>query len=167
MKLVNIDSLQLNVYKYKPVRAGSYMVVPACLRGKHCLINPQNYNDDFCLVWCILIHQYWKETDTHRERISKYRRHFKTINIANIKFPIEYDDIEKLEKQNKLVLNVYTVIQSAEGWSDVAPLRISKVNSLNAINVLLLQAHDKQHFCLISNFSRLLMKKYSCINKVY
>ena len=77
-------------------------------------------------------------------------------------------DIDKLEKLNKLCLNIYTISRTATGhWTPLSPLRISENTSQPPCNLLLIQEKTDQHFIYISEFNKLLNVPYSNSPKVH
>lgn len=149
-------------FSYKPINGGSFIMTPSRIRAKRCVINPQNFRDNFCILYCILIHKMGNEIREHRERISHYQKHLNKLNIKGIDFPISMEGIRRLENQNKISINIYTMTREENNnWSPISPLKIGGENSqYELINLLLLQEHDRHHFVYISNFNRLLNPSY-------
>ena len=72
------------------------------------------------------------------------------LNFDGISFPVNTNQIEKFEKQNQLSINVI-------GYeTTLFPLYLSKIQSNDQINLLLISQGEKRHYCLIRNMSRLL-----------
>ena len=73
------------------------------------------------------------------------------LNFTSIEFPFLLKDIDKFEKNNpEIRVNVF-------GYDKrVHILRINKIGAQNAIDLLLITNEEKQHYCWIKNFSRLL-----------
>ena len=49
-----IESLNVEIYKYKPISGGSYIPTPPKYAGKRAIVNIHNTKDNFCLLYsCI------------------------------------------------------------------------------------------------------------------
>ena len=72
------------------------------------------------------------------------------LNWTNISFPTPLTQIEQFEKNNPYSINVF-------GWNgtSVYPLRISKHENEQCINLILLTNNENQHYCWIKNMSAL------------
>ena len=91
--------------------------------------------------------------DKNAERIDKnLLKQGEELNWQDINFPVSLSDIGKFESRNEGVyVNVF-------GYDDkIYPLRHTKQE--NAIDLLLIDDGQKQHYCLIKNFNRLMPKK--------
>ena len=83
------------------------------------------------------------------------------LNFTGIDFPVSLKDIDKFEKNNpEIGVNVFGYDKS------VHILRINKTDPQNAIDLLLItDGKEKQHYCWIKNFARLLrsqVTKHKC-----
>ena len=96
----------INLVKYLPLRGSSYTQLPKELRNSMMgLINLQN-KDDKCLQWCLVRHL--NPRKVHPERITKDDREFaKKLDFSGITFPVTRNQISRIEKQNKININVY------------------------------------------------------------
>ena len=78
------------------------------------------------------------------------------LNFTGIEFPVSLKDIDKFEKQNpEIKVNVFGYEKS------VHILRINKIDPQNAIDLLFVPIKEKQHYCWIKSFSRLLSAQVS------
>ena len=78
------------------------------------------------------------------------------LNFTGIEFPVSLKDIDKFEKNNpEIKVNVFRYEKS------VHMLRLDKIDPQNAIDLLLITKKEKQHYCWIKNFSRLLSAQVS------
>ena len=116
--IVEIQSHFVNIVKYLPLRGNSsvqsptelpldgnsYVQLPKELRNSMMgLINLQN-NDDKCFLWNHVRHLNPRKKDP--QRITKADREFaKTLDYKGISFPVTRNQINRIEKQNKI--NVY------------------------------------------------------------
>ena len=93
------------------------------------------------------------------------------MNWEGINFPAEWKDIDKFEKQNNYyAINVYGYNDDDDDDDkcEVYPLRISDKQSGYLINLLLISNDETNHYCLITNFSGLVVSqvtKHKC--KIY
>ena len=95
--------------------------------------------------------QHHDKIKANPERPSKYKEHFGKLNFTGIEFPVSLKDIDKFEKNNpEIGVNVFGYDKS------VHILRLNKTDPQNAIDLLLITNKEKQHYCWIKNFSRLL-----------
>ncbi|GFR06857.1 PR domain zinc finger protein 4 [Trichonephila clavata] len=72
------------------------------------------------------------------------------IKLGNVKCPVHVTNISTLEKLNNVRINVF-------GFEDeIFPLYVSSREDLDCINLLYISNEERQHYCLIRNFSRLI-----------
>lgn len=138
-----ISFLDVHIARYKPLRAGCSVALPRYLKSKKAIVNIKN-NDNMCLAWCILASRH--PVVKNRQRTENYRKYWNEIDVHGIRFPVELEQIPRLELQNDLCINVY-------GFdNDIIPLHISKFAFSEHINVLLY----RRHYFLIKNLDRFL-----------
>ena len=76
--------------------------------------------------------------------------------MKDIDYPVTLKAIDRVEKQNSdIAINVFAY------ETDVYPLKISKCTNRTLVNLLLILAGEKQHYCLMKNMSRLLSSQTS------
>ena len=153
-QFVSVESFDINVDPFNPMRAGSYFKLPYKLAVKKAIINVQN-EDDECFKWAVTSAIY--RTKVHPERLtSKLRRNAALLNWEGIDFPTNLQQISRFEKQNPYSINVY-------GWTgtSVYSLRISKHDNEQCIDLLLLENKGKQHYCWIKNMSALSASQFN------
>ena len=145
----SIDDIKISTSVYDPLKeGGSYIPTPRFLQNKTAVVNVQN-NDNKCIVWSILAHFFPKEGNMTKQRL--YNRHEDELNMTGISFPTPLKQISKIERQNNMSIHVFSYEAKM-----VVPLRLAKVAGERHVNLLLLKEGDKQHYCLIRNFSRLM-----------
>ena len=147
--LESIVELSINVAKYTPLAAISYIPTPKELADKKAIINVQN-DDNLCLKWATLSALFPQEVNVHR--INHYTPHARKISMTGIDTPTPLNQILKFEKINDLSMNVFTYEK------DIIPLYISsrKSKSNKKINLLLLTDGEVYHYTWIKCFSRLM-----------
>ena len=168
----NIISHFVNIVSYVPLRGSSYLALPEELRNsRKGLINIKN-NDNDCLRWCHIRHL--NPLKNHNERITARDKELvKTLDYSGLTLPVSIKDIKKIEKQNKININVF-------GYSDgnPYPIRISSEKYDDHLELLLIAEEkeekaqpDKQHYVYIKdfnqfmyNFSKMKTKKYFCMH---
>ena len=150
----SIINLGIHTVKYEPLKGSSYIPLPKNLMLKKAIINLKN-EDDECFKWCVT--RALNQVEDHPERITKeLREQSGQFNWANIKFPTDLKTIDRFERQNATIsINVLGYEESID------PLRISKYEHENVINLLLISDGERQHYCLIKNMSKLLSAQTS------
>lgn len=150
----SISHLEININKYNPLRAGTYVSLPAKIRNSKSCLNIQN-KDDHCFLWSVMAHMY--PASKNPNRVSSYP-HFKNIlDIRGMSFPPALDDLKTFEKNNpNISINVYGL----EKNDDVSgPLYKTLKHKLTHINLLLIEQNGKSHFCLIKNIEKLVHRQ--------
>ena len=143
-----ILNLYFNVVSYVPLKGRSYLPLPEELRNsRKGLINIKN-DDNECFRWCHVRHL--NTLRHHNERITQKDREIaKTLDYSGVTFPVTIRDIGKIEKQNKININVF-------GYDEyVFPIRNSKAEHGETLNVLLIEGETGQHYVYIKDFNRL------------
>ena len=146
----NIIRLTFHTVAYEPLRGNSYIPLPKGLMLKKAIINMKN-DDDKCFTWSVLRAQYPVEKNAERvDKALKAKEH--ELNMKGIDYPVSLQAIDKIERQNpNISINVY-------GYEKhLYPLHTSKNidEKRTNIDLLLTSNEEKQHYCLIKNFSRL------------
>ena len=149
-----IEHLDININPYNPLSASSYIKLPGKLYEKKAIINVKNENDNECFKWAVTSAVFPKEKNA--ERLSKQmRKDSEKFDWTGIEFPVSEEFVDKFENQNPYAINVF-------GYEGVVyPLRISKKNCEQVINLLLIANEETNHFCWIKNMSKLISKQKS------
>ena len=154
--IVEIRSHYVNIVKYLPLRGSSYIPSPKELRNSMCgLINPKN-KDNECFRWCH--NRHLNPRKVHPERITKEdRESVKSLDYSGITFPVTINQINRIEKQNKI--NIYLF-----GYDTVKkrpyPIYPSPENYDDNLNLLYIEGKNElgeetTHYVLIEDFSKL------------
>ena len=163
-QFASVESFDINVDPFKPLRGTSYFPLPKKLAAKKAIINVKNEQDNECFKWAVTSAVYQRKV--HPERLnSEMRANSKRLNWKGIDFPTPLTQIARFEKQNPYSINVYGYTGTR-----VYPLRISKHENEQCINLILLSKKKNQHYCWIKNMSALVAsqtnkhkgKKYVC-----
>ena len=48
-----VTKLDITLAKLRPLRGGSYLPLPDCIKKKEAIINMKNFKDDECFKWAI------------------------------------------------------------------------------------------------------------------
>ena len=147
-------SLDVHFTDFQPLRGSTFLPLPSKISTKKAVINMKN-GDDQCFKWSVT--RALNPVDIHPERITKeLKDQSERLDWSGLKFPVDLKQIIIFEKLNpQISINVF----GFEG--DVYPLRLSKSESEQTINLLLISDGEKQHYCLIKSLSRLLSSQMS------
>ena len=129
-------TMDTGIVSYDPLRASSFIPLPSELVAKKALTNVKN-NDNRCFLWSVLASLH--PVHSNANRVSKYKRHVRTLNLTGLTFPMKLRDIGKFEAMNSISVHVF-------GYEEkkVIPLRISdKLNNTRHVNLLLI-SEDNQ-----------------------
>ena len=167
---LQVENLTLKTNIWDPIKASSYIDLPAYLKRKKAIINMKNKKDNKCFLWSVLRGLNPKNRDA--EKIDKdLKSKENTLNMEGINYPVSFKDINRFEKQNP------EISVSVLGYSQnerIYPLRISKKENERKYNIvlLLIKDGDNSHYCYVKNLSALLSsqvnnhksKLYFCLN---
>ena len=144
----SINNHYLNVVKYEPMRASSYIKLPTELRNSaKGLINMKN-EDNECFRWCHIRHLH--PQDKYPQRIKKVDKQFiENLDYSGIEFPVTTKQYNKIEKQNEININVF-------GYEDKQPypIYVSKEKHEDHMNLLLITENKNNHYVLIKDFNK-------------
>ena len=123
-----VDCHYINLTKYKPLKGSSYIELPTELRNPaKGLINLKN-KDNECFRWCHI--RYLNPQGKDPQRIKKdERQYIKNLDYQGIKFPVNVNQYNKVEKQNSIRINVF-------GYEEKQPfpIYVSKEKFENQMN---------------------------------
>lgn len=165
--LSQIKELTIQVSRYEPLRASSFVETPKDLVKKNAIVNILNY-DEMCFKWAILSALY--PVTSNPRRLSNYIRYENELNFTGIEFPVKLNQILKFEQLNPSIsINVYIYEDEDK---KVRPVRITKDVKVNHIHLLLIMKEVrgsgvgpelivKSHYCWIKNLSRLISSQVS------
>ena len=104
--IVEILSHFVNIVKYLPLRGNSYLLLPKELRHHNKgLINLKNKHDK-CFLWCHVRHLNPQKKDPQRIKIED-KEFAKKLDYSGIIFPVTRNQINRIEKQNKININLF------------------------------------------------------------
>ena len=143
-----IICLEIHTVAYEPLKGNCYIPLPLKLVQKKAIINIKN-EDNKCFTWSVL--RAFNPREEHAERIDKdLKKKEDSLNMTGIVYPVSVKAIDKFERQNPTIsINVF-------GHEEyVYPLRVSKYEDREAVNLLLIFDEERKHYCLIKNMSKL------------
>ena len=155
---LEVENLTLHTDIWDPLNAGSYIDLPEYLKNKKAIINMKN-EDNKCFLWSAL--RALNPKDDHPERIDKdLKSKENTLNMKGIKYPVDFRDIDRFEKQNP---DISITVLGYSKEEKVFPLKISKIkeNRKHQIVLLLIKDGKNSHYCLVKNISALLTTQYN------
>jgi len=155
---VAVQKLDINTVEYKPLKGSSYISLPKYLADKKAIINLKN-EDNQCFKWCVA--RALNPVEEHSERVTKkLQKQAEELNWNGITFPVTLNEINKFERNNTdISVNVFGYEDSMNRF--VYPLRISKHERKDAVDLLLISNDSTNHYCLIKNLSKLLSTQVS------
>lgn len=156
--LQQIRHLEVGVMKYNPLRASSYIELPASIKSKMAVVNIQN-NDDACFAWAVVSAIYPATSNVNR--VSSYPHYLKVLNFDGLEFPLKIRDISKFEKMNnfRVSINVYGLNEE----NNVVVYSITECVRDKHINLLYIydDATNNGHYMWIKSLSRLVSSQLS------
>ena len=150
----SIICLEIHTVAYEPLKGNCYIPLPLKLVQKKAIINMKN-EDNKCFTWSVL--RALNPVGSNAERIDKdLKKKEDSLNMTAIEYPVSVKAIDTFERQNPTIsINVF-------GHEEyVYPLRVSKYEDREAVNLLLIFDEERKHYCLIKNMSRLLTAQTS------
>ena len=87
------------------MRAGCFIPLPTEIANKKACINPQNVDNEHCMLFAILAALHPQRE--HGYRPQNYERYLSEIKTSGIELPVRVIDVPKLERQNNFSINVY------------------------------------------------------------
>ena len=144
----SVDSHYLNIVKYKPLKGSSYIQLPYELRNSaKGLINMKN-EDNECFRWCHIRHL--NPQEKYPQRIKKTdKQYVEKLDYSNIEFPVSKKQYHRIEKQNKININVFCY----EG-KEPYPIYVSKEKYEDHMELLLVTKDENKHYVLIKDFNK-------------
>ncbi|CAH2010123.1 unnamed protein product [Acanthoscelides obtectus] len=168
--LENILYLEININKYNPLRAAAYWPLPKEITNKKAVLNIRN-TDEYCFAWSIVAGMIKPKG---RASLTTSYPHFSNIpglNFAGMDFPVALKSISEFERLNNMSINVYGIekefIDGKSKYQVVGPLHYTAQKQPTHLNLLLIDdSEGNHHYCLITNFSRLVSSQLSLNTRV-
>ena len=146
----------INIYKYKPLRARGFIILPDKINNKKATINIQN-KDDKCFIYCLGRRFDPNPESKNLERVSKHLK--KTccdLGFDKIKTPVTVKDIPKIEKEYSITINLV-----GHNDGELFPITQNKevVDENKHIDLLITSREDENHYVWIKDFNKLLYQQ--------
>ena len=159
-------NLEVNVNKFNPLRASSYIPLPPSISKRKAVVNIKN-DDQYCFAWSVLASVYTPAN--HVDRVSSYPDFNLYFDFSGIDYPVSLKQIPIFEAKNNISINVYGIekmfLDGEQRYQIVGPLHYSKHKRNHHINLLLVDdSEGNYHYCYIRNMSRLISKQLSAHN---
>lgn len=157
-RLHSIDSLDIQITKYRPLNGRSYKPLPKEVAPRKAVINMKN-DDNQCFKWSIT--RALNPVERDAERVTKtLKEQAKKLNWNGVRFPTTLRDISKFESNNKISVNVYSYDDDEK---EVYTLKVSKSSESHKQHVNLF-LYD-EHYSVVKNLSRLVSSQLSKIRQ--
>lgn len=161
--LLEILFLDVNINKFSPMTASSFISLPKDIQAKRAVLNIVN-NDNKCFAYAVNAALF--QPSGNPIRVASYPPITTVLRFDGIDFPVKLVDICKFEELNNISINVFgleTVFVDGQYSSRVVgPLYFTKFKRNTHVNLLYVQDDDgNSHYCLIKNLSRLVSKQKS------
>jgi hypothetical protein len=147
-----IEHFDLHILEANTLRASAYLPLPEQLQYSQSLVNVENHEDSFCILWSILATRHHQTAGNPKDP-QEYRQYLNTLNRGDLEFPIELKDVPKLETLNKLRINLFGYDKEN---STLFPIYISEASDeRELVEVLYYDDGVTGHFVAITNFDTL------------
>lgn len=147
----SVSHLEINIAKFSPLKAGSYIPLPKSIQNTKSCLNIKN-NDEYCFLWSIVAHLYPAKNNPNR--LSSYPHFSNFFNTSGMSFPPSFKCIKWFERHNTGVsVNIYGL---DEHGSITGPLYKTLRRRVEHVNLLFISCKSKNHFCLIKDMGKLL-----------
>ena len=148
--IVEIRSHFVNIVKYLPLRGNSYLPLPLELRNsKNGVINLKN-EDNKCFLWSH--NKHLNPLKIHPERITQSDRELaKKLDYSGITFPVTINQINRIERQNKININVFGYDSERKS---AFPIRVSREKYHDHMELLYIEDEGQQQYVYIKDFDR-------------
>lgn len=149
-----ISHLEININKYCPLRGGSYIDLPSCIKNTKSCINIKTHDDD-CFLWSIVAALYPCKLNVNRT--NSYPHYSQVLYTRGLNLPPTPNDITLFENNNPSIsLNIYGL---DDKYQITGPLYTSSTRKDNHINLLYFEKTGKRHYCLIKNLYKLVRRQ--------
>jgi len=143
-----VNNHYINIVKCQPMKGSSYIILPTELQNNaKGLINLKN-KDNECFRWCHIRHLRFQTKDPQLIKKKSDKLYIEKLDYSNIEFPVTIKQFNKIEKQNKININVF-------GYEKQPfPIYIPKEKNEDTMNLLLITKNENNHYVLIKDFNK-------------
>ena len=92
------EKIRIMISQYKPLKGSSYFPLPDKVKNSGACINIKN-DDNECFKYCVQCVFYDIINKPHPERMTHYKKLDDKLDWSMLKFPINFNDIDKFEKK--------------------------------------------------------------------
>ena len=170
--LLNFVSMDINLIRYNPLRASSFIKLLNKIHNKMACINVENIEDNKCFLWSILAHDHHYKDETRivngvevtkkiprfhdPQRPQNYTEFEDELNMKGINYPVAIPQIPLFERLNNRSVNVYALVWNREErMHEVVPIFITASKQDTHTNLLMVQDKHGCHYVWIKNMSAL------------
>ena len=138
----------IEVAKYSPLSASGMISIPKKIKKMRSVLNITS-SDNKCFLYCLLAKLFPVAAKNNSHRHTKYLEHIEKVKMGNVSFPVQIEDISKIEKLNELSISVFQWCLEDEC---VLPLKHGS-DSGHKIDLLYIENDDNAHYLLIKDFN--------------
>ena len=163
-QFLQIDSADLYVAKFNPLRGGAPVEVPDIIKNSTSVLDILS-KDNKCFYYCLLAAKH--PGLSHQNRVKTYEPYFNDIKMGKVKFPVKITDIKIVEELNNISINVFE--WNCEDENDAGELVALRHGSGEGMTVDLLYFNDgtRTHYMLITNFNGLMRYRTKYKNSMF
>ena len=148
--------LHIDFHKLNLTRGSSYIPLPDWISKKKAVINPKN-EDQECFKWAVTVALNHGEIGKDPQRISNIKPYTNKHNWTGLEFPVAVNKIDRFEKNNPSV--AVNVLAIGNGKEIYVCRRSKHFNREQAVNLLLLDDKEKQHYVAIKSMSQIAFER--------
>lgn len=148
---ISTDNFEFTVVEVNARRGGTFIKLPQVISLKKAVLNIDN-SEKFtseCALLCILAHLHPQKKNALR--VSKYEKYMDEIKTGNLTFPLDVQDIPKLEHLNDFGLRAFECNDVGKISTLCKSNKTNQIEESKIVNLL----YYKGHYTLIRNMSRL------------
>lgn len=136
-KLFSIERFEININRYNPTRASSYIDSSETIKKKKTCINIHNF-DKKCFQWAVLSALHPVDYQLH-SCVSHYKQYESKLYLGEIEFPVTLKDILKIEERDEISINIYGLISKGNYNYSVVPFHLTSQKGERHVNLLHIQ----------------------------
>lgn len=141
-------------------KGGNFKPLPSNIRYSKAVLNIKN-RDNYCFIWAILAHLF--PVTENKNRSSKYKEHFKKINIDGFDFPMKVSRINDFCLINKLNISIIHLNGDGDTLTCIYNNNDNELKDMEKIMLLLYE----EHYSLILDLDSLFKCALETKNKIY
>ncbi|KAJ8980524.1 hypothetical protein NQ317_008321 [Molorchus minor] len=130
--LKHILFLDVNINKFTPMSASSYIKLPKAIAYKNAVLNIYN-KDNACFAWSINASIFPAEGDP--QQTTSYPHYDTLLNFRDLEFPMKLKDISKFEKMNNISRIPFKLASNKESVSVIAQTKEKYISFSKSILV--------------------------------